>query len=322
MSNSRSIVSESLVVSLSFLAAVLLSPPMARGAGEPVVNEQPGLWVQPRPPHARVGEKPDLSNLPTISKGEIDSQAEAIGRIPNVRVSYWPNQVPRDINGIIGTYPRDANESDLAELMTFLRPMLLATGSESLEYRSSDQDPEWDTKFVRLRERINGLPVREASLTLEIEASTGQIRNVGGQFLPDRGLPKKAEIKQDQVVPILIETIRSAGYKPSDFAVLEEPELMYTMDLDLRGWLAWVVSIHYTIDGAGVLQRVFINAVDGTILRTDPLGVEALSRAVYNANGGTTVPGTPMSIPSTDPDAQAAYDNVAAPYNYLKNRFN
>jgi hypothetical protein len=46
------------------------------------------------------------------------------------------------------------------------------------------------------------------------------------------------------------------------------------------------------------------------------------SFAVYNANGGTTVPGTPMSIPSTDPDAQAAYDNVAAPYNYLKNRFN
>lgn len=231
------------------------------------IAQQPGYWVTPE-------RHPQLTEPPPINKEEIDAQADALAVIPSVRVKFGPNRVPTAIEGLIGVLRSSATQKELDALMSALRPIFLGTGTESLRHGEVIDYPERDTRYIALRQFIRGLPVREAALTLETEASTGQIRAIRGRFLPDRGLAAEPKIKREDVGSRLAAEIQSAGYTIASFTILEGPELMYTMNVNQSGWLVWQAAISYEVgNGSLVSQWAYLDARDGQIVRTEPVFV-------------------------------------------------
>ena len=81
-------------------------------------------------------------------------------------------------------------------VVTILKDVLLATGTETLVVRST-KDIGYSRRDVRFNQSIRGTPVINGRLALVYEAETGHVTVMSATFLPDRGLPTHAKLSAD-----------------------------------------------------------------------------------------------------------------------------
>lgn len=223
--------------------------------------------------------------------------------------------IPTWVSGKLGTLPAGERGAAAAGfLKTFARQHLRATGREELVATKVHKD-ETGHYHIRVQERLRGLPVIGADLALQVDAETGEVEVVNGRFFPDQGLPLRPLLAGE-------EAIEKASFEIGidRGEALEEPELVYVVGaLGDRAYLAWSAPVRYQVDGREKIDRLFADAVTGKLVANHPLIHEALSRRVYTANNGTSLPGTLLISEggsSSDSAAQTVYNNMGTTWNY------
>lgn len=148
-----------------------------------------------------------------------------------------------------------------------------------------------------------GLPVVGAELLVHVNGA-GEVYAVGGDTYPavaDAPSPSVPEAEAEAIARDgLLEVLSS--------------RLVYALEAG-RARLAWEVRVRgLGEDGVLRAERVFVDAVAGEVLSRRSELHDALDRAVYSANGGSSLPGSPVRMegqgPSGDSSADEVYDST------------
>jgi len=188
-----------------------------------------------------------------------------------------------------------------------------AAGSEDFAARKTQRD-ELGQVHVRVGQSIAGLPVVGAELIVHVDAATGEVLGVNGQFAADRGLTRSARVGAGAAIENA-----AAEYGIADYQVDGAPELTYIVTDGGEVRLAWTNVVTYVDEEGDQRDRLFADAVTGEAVDRHPLYHRAKNRRTYTCNNGTTLPGTLLISEggsSTDTVAQAAHTNAGITYDY------
>jgi hypothetical protein len=209
----------------------------------------------------------------------LKKQFDALAAMPSVQVAYSIRGPVVSIFGETGVVlpasVRELKQGDSARIIldTF-RDVLLATGSETFTVTQN-----WlidsNRRALHAEESILGRPVVNGRLMLEIDESTGQVRRLETNFLPDRDLPRDARMSAERASQLVTQALEvSTDAKPGTAQGQGTPALAYfgSWPKSERGQLVWTVPMHYECP-TGIQQdeAVFIDAIDGTIVHHEPV---------------------------------------------------
>jgi Zn-dependent metalloprotease len=223
------------------------------------------------------------------------------------------------ITGRLGRLEAGNEQASAREFMNSQKHLLQATGAEDFEPTATLRDNLGQT-HVRLQQRLNGLPVVGAEYIVHADAD-GNVIAMNGRFMPDRNLPRHAEINGWSAIE------RAAGQIGIQNATYGKmPALTYVVNEKGNAFLAFVVEASY-VDAEGE-QRDFIyaDARTGDLVLRAPQIHRARNRATYNGNSTTTLPGTLVLTETggstTDSAISTAHAHAATSYDYYKNVHN
>lgn len=183
-----------------------------------------------------------------------------------------------------------------------------------------DGDEQGNT-HIRYAQTLNGLPVVSQELIVHVN-SQGEIFMVNGNARGGRA-PSAAPLVS---APSAALTARR-GTNGRDITTKGEPRLVYLRaGKDDTLQLAYEVRISGEGDELPVEERVFVSALNGSIVKRVSDIHPALNRAIHNANNGTSLPGVLLrgeGAPEvSDPVVNTNYDHLGTVYNCFKNVFN
>jgi Zn-dependent metalloprotease len=213
---------------------------------------------------------------------------------------------------------RDQEWQDAARSFAKNRADLLgAIGSEDFVARGIERD-ELGQTHVRLIETLAGLHVVGADLIVHAD-SNGVVVGMNGRFLPDvQVLPRAPRVSADRAIA---KAISQAGFR--DWQAVDAPELTYVLNDNGLPFLAWQQTIRYTSADGEEMDRVYADALTGSMVAREPQIYRAKSRSTYTANNGTTLPGTLKrsegGAATGDATLDAAHDYAGNVYDYYKN---
>lgn len=270
---------------------------------------------------------PPEGEAPSEGAKDADVQA-ALARLPGAEVLGRQQEgVPFLIRGELGRLSsgvsaQRARADSGGEAREALKDIAAAfrLRNDDLVFRRTNVDSE-GRKHLRFRQLHMGRPVVGGELVLHAD-SEGNIYAANGSARG--GLASATE------PTVASEAARSAALSGTSIprATAEgESTLVYlrTEGTDeLR--LAWQVRLVGTREGMKADDLVYVDAQRGGVLATHPQIHEALNRAVYSANNGSTTPGTLKrsegQAATGDAHVDMNYDQLGNTYNCYKTLFN
>jgi vibriolysin len=224
--------------------------------------------------------------------------------------------VPSFITGRLGRLQAGNEQASAREFMNSQKHLLQATGTEDFEPTATLRDNLGQT-HVRLQQRLNGLPVVGAEYIVHADAE-GNVIAMNGRFMPDRNLPRHAEMNGWSAIERSIDQagIRNATYGPM-------PKLTYVVNEKGNAFLAYVVEASYTDSEGEQRDFIYADARTGDLVLRAPQIHRARNRATYNGNSTTTLPGTLVLTETggstTDSAISTAHAHAATSYDYYMN---
>ena len=198
-----------------------------------------------------------------------------------------------------------------------IAPRFRGTGAE--RFRTVRVQREADgSAHVRLQQEHRGLPVVGADVIVHLTEQSGAVTGIDGRFVAAERLPAAAAVSAGVAIHGAV-----AGSGITAFDLVDTPALTYIVTEDGDAHLAWSAHVAYVDDEGHQLDRVFADAIDGSLVARHPQVWRAKYRKIYSANYGTTLPGSLLFVEggsSSDVDAQKAYEHSGNTYDYYSAR--
>ncbi|MBN1205797.1 MAG: peptidase M4, partial [Myxococcaceae bacterium] len=192
--------------------------------------------------------------------------------------------------------------------------------ASDLVVKSIHMDEQGST-HIRYAQTKNGLRVVDEELLLHVDKE-GTIFAANGTARDGELVSGKARISAEAAVAAALRSVVGRHLEAEG-----EPRLVY-----LRAGSDQKLKLAYEqmIIGEGreqpIRERVYVSAVDGSILESRTEIHSALNRAVYSANNGTSLPGTLKrsegGAATGDTHVDDNYNHLATTYNCYKTNFN
>jgi len=242
--------------------------------------------------------------------------AELFPRVERVAIEKATG-VPGFVHGDLGILPAGKAGAAAVAFMSRVAPAFKLDVNDHLHPVRVTHDRLGMT-HVRLHQSHMGLPVDGGDVIVHVDAR-GIVRTINGHLGARIDQPPVPEIDGAQA----LEAFR-AHMHATKMVVQAEPQLVYYTRADAPVTLAWKSEVRWS-DGSGVyLDRVYVSAMDGTVLDRQGLIWSAKYRKIYTANNGTTLPGTLLFTEggsSSDTVAMAAYTNFGHTYDFYSSVF-
>lgn len=246
-----------------------------------------------------------------------DEQLQVLASLPSVSsVAVDSDGTPTFVTGTLGYLGRGSVESAALGFARRVGPLYRADGSEELAAARTTRD-ELGQVHVKLQQYYLGLEVEGAEVYLHADEESGAIHALTGRFFPTTGLPREPWVGAEEA---LTDAALEAGVLEG--RVLDHPRLTYVVQ-DAKVYLAWTAQVEHVADGMPIIDQVYADAVGSGLIAARGVTKPALSRKVYNANHGTTLPGTLMFSEggsSSDLDAMGAYNHAGTWHSYMSTK--
>jgi Zn-dependent metalloprotease len=193
-------------------------------------------------------------------------------------------------------------------------------GGESLvgpRYRNSPTG----LQSLRFGQKIDGIPVEGAYLTIRYRAESGQSRILSNLVI-DEALPRDPAVSAQKAIGIAYESVDK---NPEDFD-WSTPNLIFK-NTRKGGVLSWEVKVVNPDEAYSSKNRlVYVDAMTGAILSEKSLVKSALYREVHqylDDGSGQYVELISDSDPATsDPHASSTYHNAVVVSDFISQEFN
>jgi Zn-dependent metalloprotease len=272
------------------------------------------------------GARQDDSTGP-LDSSNLGDLRSALAALPSAEViGTHEDGVPFMIRGNLGSASGPvqglaASEAQerVGTVLAAIAPVFRLRATDLVVQRTSRD--ELGHTHIRYAQTRNGLPVFGHELILHVDASgrvyaaNGSARD--GEPVP---MPSRARMPPEALTRAALESTQGG------MRVEGEPRLLYARStVDQRLKLAFDVVVLGEDLGAPVRDHVFLDALDGSFVQRYSDIHHLRNRAVYSANGTTSLPGTlkrseggPLSA---DPVVNKAYDNLGITYDCYKTLF-
>ncbi len=257
-----------------------------------------------------------------VSTGDVQA---ALAALPSAEVlGVHADGVPYMIRGQLGsvsTSPRGLSAAEahaqVGTALASITPVFRLNASD-LVVRRLSVDEQGHT-HLRYDQTKNGLPVVGHELIIHVDPN-GTVYAANGSARDGEHLPFRARIAPESARVAALEAT------PGEVRAEQEPRLVYVRSsADERLKLAFEVLVTGEHAGTPVQDHVFVDALAGSIVERFTDIHDAINRAVYSANNGTTLPGTLRisegGVGTGDPIVDTAYINLGIFYNCFKTNF-
>jgi Zn-dependent metalloprotease len=224
--------------------------------------------------------------------------------------------VPVFLGGDLGRAPDDLDLQDPVDAESAMQPILAQVAplfrarASQLRLARLDSD-EIGYRHLRYRQEVNGLEVVGGQLDLHID-------HQGVVYLAN-GTAR--DIAIDDTPTTSLADARAGLATQSDFRglALESSRLVYLVaSRDDGRYLAWEITLRGVRGADPVRDLVYVDAHSGKLVEVHPTIHTARSRATYNLNHSTTLPGTLVRSegqgPSGEVDVDFAHDFAGDTY--------
>ncbi|WP_394844257.1 M4 family metallopeptidase [Pendulispora brunnea] len=254
-------------------------------------------------------------------KGAIGQEIQAaLDALPSASVAdRGPGGVPNFITGNLGAaVSGNGNAADVQNVLSAVAPAFRAS-ADQLRLRTAVTDIQGGvhyrfTQFKNGREVIGG--------ELIVHTNNGVAYAANGSARADLSAPADAKISAQAAVA------KASGLAASyvnNLSASAAPELFYYRQDD-RLDLVYKTQVKGTeANGTPIVDDVFVNAVDGSVVARHPRIHTAKNREVHNLNHGTSLPG-PLAraeggAANSDAVVNNNYDHLGTVYDVYKNDF-
>ena len=183
---------------------------------------------------------------------------------------------------------------------------------ETLDVRSDDIGQV----HVRFMPTINGYPVFGEHIIVHAYQGSRYVAGIDGELKTPDNLGVEVSISGSQAMAVALKQL-GAG-KPQ---VDGSPELVYVLNDQRLPVLAWTALVTYQSSEGEQLDRIFADATNGSFVTRYPQIHTARNRQTYDANNGTSLPGSLVrnesSGASGDSCLDAAHDYAGDTYDYF-----
>jgi Zn-dependent metalloprotease len=220
--------------------------------------------------------------------------------------------VPTFVTGELGRLAAGNPGRAAAEFLRAQKDLLQLTGSEDFEAIGTTKD-ELGQTHIRLQERLRGLPVVGAQYIVHTDAA-GNVIAMNGRVAADRNLARNPTIDGWSAIE---RAAAQAGIVNGAFG--DKPSLVYVVNERSNAHLAWTTTVSHN-DGQEKLDVLYADATNGDLVLIDSIIQHARNRRTYNANNGTSLPGTLIlqetSGTTSDVTIQKAHEYAGTTYDY------
>ena len=224
---------------------------------------------------------------------------------------------PSFVHGDLGQLPRGPVGKAAVNFMQSVAPAFKLGVSDDLRAARSFRGSLGMT-HVRLQQYHRGLPVDGGDVVLHVDGR-GIVRTINGHLGADIHEAPVPTISGDRAIELF-----KQRWRAKQVSVESEPRLVYYTRADQPATLAWRSDLRWSDEAGTYLERVYVDATNGTVLDRQSLIWSARYRKIYTANNGTTLPGTLMFSEggsSSDTVAMAAYTNFGHTYDFYSSVF-
>jgi Zn-dependent metalloprotease len=230
------------------------------------------------------------------------------------------NGVPTFVTGELGQLGAGSPEKAAKDFLKSQRALLKAAGTEDFEAIGTYKDGRGET-HVRLQQRLRGLPVVGAEYIVHSDKN-GKVLGMNGRFAPDVNLARNPLVDGWTA---LTKAAGQAGIVNPTWSEVKAT-LLYVVNDKGNAFLAWrATASHKDVQGQQV-DRIYADATTGDLVVRDATIHRARNRNTYNANFGTSLPGSLVmsetSAPSSDVTVAKAHEYAGVTYDYFKNVHN
>jgi len=221
--------------------------------------------------------------------------------------------VPTFVTGHLGRLAAGPVEKASRDFLRAQATLLPMQDGEDFEAIGSLRD-EFGQTHVRMQERLNGLPVIGAEYIVHSD-DKGNVIAMNGRAVSGRALPRHPEVDAWTAIEQA-----ASQYGIEGASYVDEPRLVYVVNERGNTSLAWTATAQHNDNGFDALDRVYADAITGDAVMRDAIIQHARNRRTYNANYGTSLPGTLVlqetSGTTSDVSIQKAHDYAGVTYNY------
>jgi Zn-dependent metalloprotease len=243
--------------------------------------------------------------------------AIALSALPRVEVTAAENGVPTFIRGDLGfvSTQRQITEADLAPAMDMLAPVFrLESGNLRLLRATEDG---LGLKHARYAQTKNGLEVIGGELLVHVDHD-GSVYAVNGNARDGVLLPPNPALDSGAA------RVRATELVPGTQAT--DANLVYVVSTKDHGLhLAWETVVAGFAGDDPIMDRVYVDALDGSLVDRHPMIHTAKARRVHTSGNGSTLPGTLVrsegGAASSDTAVNNGYDYSGATYDCYKTLF-
>jgi hypothetical protein len=227
----------------------------------------------------------------------LQGQYDALSKMSSVDVTYNELGLLYRLEGATGIMFSDAFRrlqlgEAAPEASEKLGSILLATGTETFVVRRNDVPGP--LRRIVIEQSIRGIPVLGGLSDLDVDDTSGMLRDLHARFVPDRGLPTGPRLTGREAYERTVEYLERAGWaEPKSVQLQGDPTLAYFAGIHelQRPRLIWVVLVEYLKPIEGSDERyAWIDAIDGSCQGLSPVGAAALPATVRTANGTSRSP--------------------------------
>jgi vibriolysin len=225
--------------------------------------------------------------------------------------------VPTVISGRLGHIGFGPMERSVHGYMARLLPLFRGGGEERFRNVRVDRDKEGGA-HLRLQQEYRGLPIVGTDVIVHVNESTGEVTGINARFVPAAGLPVTAKLDSTSAFWRALQQAAVAAPQ-----LLQAPELTYVVDESGAARLAYTARVAHWDDQGYQRDRIFADALDGSLVARHAEIWRAKYRKIYNAGYSLSLPGTLMfqeGGSSADVDAQKAYEYSGNAYDYFSVR--
>ncbi|PTL77315.1 M4 family metallopeptidase [Vitiosangium sp. GDMCC 1.1324] len=269
----------------------------------------------------------DNSQLPEGAQ-KFDEAADSLGDIqaalaalPSAQVAGAEKDIPFMITGNLGTASSvqglAAGRDGLSQALPGIAAVFRLQASDLVAKRS--RVDEQGVTHVRYAQTKNGLPVVNEELIVHV-ASNGTITGANGTARDGELAPAKATISAEAAEIAAVNS--TSGSRLSN----DSAKLVYVRSTQSgKLTLAYEVAVRGEGRDLPIDEKVYVSALDGSIVQRNSNIHTALNRAVYSANNGTSLPGTLKrsegGAATGDNHVDTNYAKLGGTYDCYKNNF-
>lgn len=250
-----------------------------------------------------------------LERASVDDESVSVNVDPETRVVSTANvETPLRALGITPDQSRVAKAKDVldhyGDLLGLSHPGHELAGAEV----SVDTLGGTHVSFEQV---ADGLPVYAGSVGVHLSSKGDRLNFLSSSVIPNVSVAEgKVEISKERAVEIAENALPSGDLAQSVSLQVYAGLPPYTSAANARlAWTVWLIDAEKQES-----NEYIVDAVNGEILDTVPKGSHALDREVYDAEGGSELPGTLVRAeedPETeDEDADNAYDYSGDVYNF------